>query len=448
MNIKYVVYTAISNNLGDNAQAYAIYQFLLGMNIPEMDIVVVNRNNILQKIEPNAAYIMPCSMSAVNYYDIIEYLLTAGYGDQFIFLPLSIGLIRNAFGDEDHFKKADWLSKKFVQPIGCRDFDSCFMYRKQGYSAYVYGCITSTLPKRPDGQYDKVYFYDIPNSLYQYIPDNIKEGAISLSKRVDMRLDPERLWNLCVERYELLRDTARLVVTMDYHVATPCVAMGIPVIMVDNCANSGFKWSNDTRLPGLNPKIKYYTKDQWKEIDWEPKAESFEDDKAVMLELASTRVRNAASIAILSNKIEKFLEPTKTRFLDICNKNIEHVDIMGMDEFLGDSYLAKLKTNFKYYLYGLSERYIEQKECVILEYIKRRFPYAEFLGFVDSKKTGTYFGKEVLSPNQMIIDDDTYCLVSAYSANEFVKRLFEEKQFDKSHLWEMAEGTLFYIYHL
>ena len=71
MKIKYVIYTAISNNLGDNAQAYALYQLFRRMNIHETDIVVFNRYNILDKIEADTMYILPCSMSAVNYYDII-----------------------------------------------------------------------------------------------------------------------------------------------------------------------------------------------------------------------------------------------------------------------------------------------------------------------------------------------------------------------------------------
>lgn len=447
MKINYVVYTAISNNLGDNVQAYAIQQLLLKMGISSTDIVICSRADILEKISPDTMYIMPCSMSAVNYYDAIEYLSDAGHCDQFIFLPLSVGLIRNTFGDAAHFKKADWLTRKFAQPIGCRDFDSCQMYRDQGFPAYTYGCITCTLPRRHDRQYDAVYLYDVPKSLLCYIPDDLKKRAVSLTKHVDLAMKPERLWELCVERYEQLRDTAKLVVTANYHVATPCAAMGIPVIMVDNCDPNGFKWSNDSRLPGINPKIPYYTKEQWPEIDWRPEPAEFEREKADMIELAALRIRSSAAMLTLTDKIETFLEPTKMRFYDVFKENIGNVDLMGMDEFLG-SYLSKLRSDFQYYLYGLSNRYIEQDECIILSYIERRYPKAKFLGFVDGKKTGTYFGKPVLSPNEMTIDADTYCLVSALSANSYVERLFEKNGFDKAHLWKMHEGILFYIYHV
>lgn len=448
MRIKYIVYTAISNNLGDNAQAYATYQLLLGMDIPREDILICDRDSILEKVEPDTAYIMPCSMSAPNYYDVIGYLSAAGCWEQFVFLPLAIGLIRNTFGDEAHFRKADRWSRRFIQPIGCRDFDSCQMFKDQGYPAYVYGCITNTLPRRPSKRYDAVYLYDVPRDLLPYIPDDIREKAVSLTKRTDASLRPERLWELSVERYETLRDTAALVITTNYHVAVPCAAMGIPVIMVDNCSKGGFRWSNDTRLPGLNPKVPYYTKEQWPQIDWAPEPAEFEEDKAAMIRLAAARIKDAAAVAMLSKRTEEFFEPTKRRFYDTLQKNIGNVGIMGMDEFLGDPFLAKIGPDLRYYLYGLSDRYVEQDECIILEYMEKRFPKAEFLGFVDGKKTGTYFGKPVLSPNEMQIDADTYCLVAAFTANDHVGRLFKERGFDESHLWKMPPEILFYIYHL
>ena len=322
--------------------------------------------------------------------------------------------------------------------------------KKQGYSTYVYGCITSTLPKRDDKKsYDKIYLYDVPKSLYPYIPQKIKDEAEPLTKKIEGTLpQPEKLWDLCIERYERLRDTAKLVVTVNYHVAVPCAAMGIPVIMVDNCGTSGFKWSNDTRLPALNPAVPYYTKDQWENIDWEPQSADSEHLKDIMVELAVSRIQNASTIIKSTYGIAEALEPSRQRFLDICNKNIGNVDIMGLDEFLGDKYLSKLKDNFQFYLYGLSDRYMKQEECILLEYIQRRFPKAEFLGFVDSKKTGIYFGKEVISPEKLEIDENTYCLVAAYTANDFAEQLFESKGLDKTHLWQMPEHVLFYIYHL
>lgn len=449
MKVKYAVYTAISNNLGDNVQAYAIYQLFKYMDIPDTDIVVFNRYNILEKIEAETFYILPCSMAAVNYYDIIEYLTAADKRDQFVFIPLSVGLIRNSYGDEYHFKKVNYLSDQFIQPIGCRDYDSQLMYEKQGYPAYVYGCITSTLPRRNTQiNYDKIYLYDVPKSLRQYLPQDIKNKAVTLSKTVDVTLEPEKLWELCIERYELLRDTAKLVITVNYHVATPCVAMGIPVIMVDNCHKDGFKWSNDTRLPALNPTIPYYTKEQWGQIDWTPRPAEFEEIKDAMIDLAVARIKDAVTVLKVSGKLSDFMEPSRRRFLDICNQNIDKVDVMGLDEFLGGSFLSRIESSFKFYLYGLSDRYIQQEECILLSYIKRRCPEAEFLGFVDGRKTGVYFGKEVLSPDKIEMDDNTYCFVSAYTANDYVAQFFMEHGFDNKHLWLMPQEILFYVYHL
>ena len=450
MQIKYVVYTAISNNLGDNAQAYAIYKIFRKMDISEEDIVIANRNNILNLCRMNAMHIVPCSMSAVNYYDLIEYICDNGVIDRFVFLPLSIGLLRNSYGSPDAIREAQHISDKMMQPIGCRDYDTQEILSKMGYATYMFGCITNTFPKREENNsYQDIYFYDIPNAFMPYIPEVIKSQAKTLTKHIDLHIPPEQLWNKCLERYRLLRDTARLVVTVNYHVATPCAAMGIPVIMVDNCADGGFKWMNDVRLPALNPHIPYYTREQWHEIDWNPQPINYEDIKACMINVVVRRISDASLIIQCKEKLHDFYKPSRERFLDICNQNIGNVDIMGFDEFLGNSYLKRInKDVFRFYLYGISNHYVDKGSCSLLDYVKRRFPKAVFLGFIDGYKEGSFQGKAIVKPSDMRIDEDTYCLVSAYSANDYVEKLFKAKGYDLTHLWKMPEGVLFYIYHL
>ena len=54
----------------------------------------------------------------------------------------------------------DLVQLKSDYPIGCRDVPTRDFLRKLGYNAYFSGCISMTLPKRPDGDYKLVYVID------------------------------------------------------------------------------------------------------------------------------------------------------------------------------------------------------------------------------------------------------------------------------------------------
>lgn len=450
MKIKYANYILRTDNIGDNAQTYALDFIYRQMDIPPEDIVYFDRENVLEIVEDNCHYILPLVTADTLYFDLIEYLEEHHLENRFTFIPLSIGQTRWTFVDEAHLAKFRHIIDQFEMPIGCRDYDSASMYENLGYSTYVNGCITNTLPKRGKGEYDKVYLIDVPPLILQYIPPELMSKAVVLTQVCDLHLTIEQRRKGTAERYELLRDTASLVITCRYHVTTPCFAMGIPVIMVENC-DKNHHWTFDPRFPALNPHIPFYTKEQFSDIRFSPEENSpadFESIKSTMVGLAISRIKHAAYAVQATNQIDAFFVPSKKRFWNTFCANRHKIDCFGFMYYLENQLLSKINGNFSYYLYGLSDRYIAQKECILLDYIKRHYPNAEFLGFVDGKKTGTYFGKEVLTPDKMQIGESTYCLVAAYSANKFVEQLFEKNDFDKSHLWQMPEELLYYIYHL
>jgi hypothetical protein len=447
--IKYAIFTVRSDNIGDNAQAYAVHTLLtMYMSIPDKDIIFFSYGDVLQKIESDVVYVTPLVTADMLCHNFIDYLSSKGLCGQFIFIPLSLGQTRWTFVDEKRLGKFKHIINKFVAPIGCRDYDSASMYKNLGYEAYVNGCVTNTLPKRENKNQDKIYIINAPKSLYDYIPQDIKNKAIILTQTIDVGIDTETQYQLCVERYELLRDTASLVITHRYHVATPCAAMGIPVIMIEN-DDPNHHWTFDPRFPAMNPNIPFYTKEQWKDIDWDPKPAQFEDVKQTMIDLAISRIKNVVEIHNATARLNDFFSPNKRRFYDVFEKNKHKIDCFGFSFYLDNAFLSKIESNnFNFYLFGLSNRYIEADECLILDYVRKHYPQANFLGFADSFKKGNYFGKGVVHPNEMKMDANTYCLVTAYTANEHAGKLFEEKGFDKSHLWKMPEQALFFVYHL
>ena len=452
MKINFANYITISDNIGDNAQAYAVDQIYEKMGIPQTDIVHFHWFNVREVIQKDQHYILPMVIADPTYFDLIEYLMELGVDQHFSFVPIALGLTRFTFRNEEDLSKFRHVINRYEMPIGCRDYDSAELYQNLGYSVYVNGCITNTLPLRDDRGdnklRDKVYIIDVPGAAKEYIPKELYDEAVFLSQRIDSSTSGEQIYQLTKERYELLRDTARLVITSRYHIATPCCAMGIPVIMLENCGENP-NWTFDPRLPAINPNIHFYTKENWKDIDWDPVPADFEDKKNEMRELIISRIKNAACIAAMKNEIDLFYAPSKERFHETFLKNRSKLDRMVFNSYLDDPFLSRIKGSFRYYLYGLSDRYVKEGRCILIEYIQRYYPQAEFLGFVDGKKTGRFMDKDILSPAQIEMDEQTYCLVSAYTANGYVAKLFDEKGWDRTHLWLMPRGVLlFFIYRL
>lgn len=170
------------------------------------------------------------------------------YSGEKIVLPMNSWNLYRGPSDAVRFKQSKDIDYRFVgyhlegnltsfvknvqlysdYPIGCRDVPTRDFLRSIGYNAYFSGCISMTFPKRKDGDYKLVYVID----------DDAKKG-LPFCDPTDLRLltsiclPGDGNWDLAEKmarkRIELLRDTAKLVITSRLHVYLPCVAMGIPV---------------------------------------------------------------------------------------------------------------------------------------------------------------------------------------------------------------------------
>lgn len=170
------------------------------------------------------------------------------YSGEKIVLPMNSWNLYRGPDDAVRFKQSKDIDYRFVgyhlegnltsfaknvrlysdYPIGCRDVPTRDFLRSIGYNAYFSGCISMTFPKRKEGDYKLVYVID----------DDAKKG-LPFCDPTDLRLltsiclPGDGNWDLAEKmakkRIELLRDTAKLVITSRLHVYLPCVAMGIPV---------------------------------------------------------------------------------------------------------------------------------------------------------------------------------------------------------------------------
>lgn len=170
--------------------------------------------------------------------------------------------------------------------IGCRDLFTLEFCKKMGFNAYLSRCLTLTLDKREkkEGQ-DKVFLVNIDEDLLQFIPENLRKNAEFINqKSIKIENEPSycqkhffQKTKALLERY---KNEAGLIITTGLHIASPCTAMGIPVVLI--AENEEQKQRFGT-LDGIIP---IYTKEQLsqKTVNFTPTVPDIEDLKEAMLE--------------------------------------------------------------------------------------------------------------------------------------------------------------------
>ena len=147
-----------------------------------------------------------------------------------------------------HLSQPEKISEKTIaylkkhEPIGCRDFDTRDFLRSKGVQAYFSGCLTLTLgctyalPKHLNRE-KKIYYVDWSPASDPRIFKRIKK-TLSLYKECDSLSLTHEYHSSDVfsleEAESLIKLYARasLVITTRIHVALPCLAMGVPTILV------------------------------------------------------------------------------------------------------------------------------------------------------------------------------------------------------------------------
>lgn len=141
---------------------------------------------------------------------------------------------------------ADYL--KAYGPVGCRDTFTLNKLKEIGVDAYFSGCITLTLPKmaivKPEKEYIcAVDIQKIPGAV-EKLREIVKDTGIEvkvITHNKDRRA-PELSWNEARKSTEsllTLYQNAKCVVTTRLHCALPCLAMEVPVLLVNNCSDAG-----------------------------------------------------------------------------------------------------------------------------------------------------------------------------------------------------------------
>ena len=296
------------------------------------------------------------------------------------------------------------------QPIGCRDEFTMNNMRKHNILAYLSGCVTATLPKRKkEPKNSKIFFVDVPEKIIPFIPDALKANAEFTSHLIPVNKIPideaeaKRLDNVAAARFERYKNEATLVVTSRLHCAAPCMAMGIPVIVVVNNCGDTFGW--------LDKFLHIYTPDEFNKIDWQPKAVEYEKHKENLINMFTSEITRVYESNKKIYEISSFYENREK-----SNYNNMYTDILT-------NLRKEIGPKLKLAVWGATSN-----ASILLRNIEKVFDDYEIVSIIDEYVSGEF--QDMPIERSACINghnDDVIYFIVAEAAREYAIKIFKEK---------------------
>lgn len=394
-------------NLGDPIQTYAMEYIYKTMNVLADEVVNISRYHAA---EYNGEYVV----LPFNCFNMISNQADHKYKT----LPLSPKIIPVFISFHLHSRHIDKRildNLRAYQPIGCRDEETMINLRRHGLVAYLSGCATALLPRRTNvPKVKKTFFVDIPDTLLKYIPKEIKENSEYISHQPSFqRLSNDKY--LTCEEYtsfyehgvsllERYKNEATLVVTSRLHAASPCMAMGIPVILVANDFDGRFSW--------IDKYLELYTPNKFEQIDWNPKPIEYEIEKKQLLNM-------------FTHRIKKVYEDNK----DIYEVSGYYESRNSADynkEIINFFYRMNISNsdNIRYALWGITD-----KTLTIKNVISDFFPNWILSTIIDESINGEFEGIKIEKSTDIAFHDkDIVYLIIPKAAHKYAADILEKQK--------------------
>lgn len=382
-------------NFGDHLQNIIIKDLYQKMGISEEDIYVLNFNEI--STYDGEYLILPINQA-------ISHGLNSFISSKII--PVFLGISRDITAITPEEER--YLNQ--YAPIGCRD-EAIFSYlKKKNIECYLNGCLTVTLERRKKiPQNGKVVIIEAPIYAIETMPTELKDNAIYLENTAfgtyDEILCSNTAEKFVRDRYIYLKENASLVVTSRMHIASPCIGMGIPVVLVRNSIDYRFSW--------IDKYIPIYTPADAGKIDWNPGTINLEGIKHQILSNAANCIKSTYERYRDKLSISEFYENRKKVVYDLPHFSDSVIDFVTKK-------WSKNET-WSYAIWGqndASER--------LYQYLKENYPLAQYVAFYDSYKKITYHGRKAQHPSTIDASENIFIFVTGYTATDAAKELFEK----------------------
>ena len=214
-------------NVGDYIQSIAALQFLDDAQYVDRDVMDITEGNII--------------MNGWHWHKSPQLSMSIN--------PLITSFHINSTSLKMLDEHVDFFKKH--EPIGCRDAFTVRQMRNRGIEAFFIGCLTMTLGLS--------WKHNPQKGLFVCNDINHLHGWKDAEKYFDQLVNPLRITSNMLgmdhpERFETAKhfldilSRAECVVTSRLHTLLPCLAMGTPVVFVDQFEN---RESDQCRLEGL-----------------------------------------------------------------------------------------------------------------------------------------------------------------------------------------------------
>lgn len=389
-------------NVGDYIQILAIENLYKRMKLDEHEIVRIRMQEL--RSYQGEKLLLPINLIV--------------YGDNFFSgsdMTISDDIVPVFLGVRFFHYYFSETTKQYLTrfgPVGCRDESVLERMRELGIPAYLAGCTTITFPRR-EGRVEngKVYLVDIPEELRSYIPQTILANSVEETSVYRMSkkqlLQGKTMRQFVEDKYEEYYNNASLIITSRLHVASPCLAAGIPVILARNSVSDRFAW--------LDKFIKIYSASEFAKIDWNPSIPDMEREKEKIIE---------TQISIIENQYQRYaaMEMLHQLYSNRKRCNYESSLLMTIDPII--EYVNKhwnKEQECKYAIWGWSV-FAEE----IVKYIKQHYPKARLVTIFDSYRTFEKYGVKAELPEGLSNNGDYVTFITsdavAYFAEEYFKQ--------------------------
>lgn len=203
--------------------------------------------------------------------------------------------------------------------IGCRDLITKNFLQSININSYLSRCLTLTFKKdyELNSKKNTIFLVDIPSTHFSIIQNTINK----VFPNCTIKILSQKNWNFSTYNdgmedsnslLDLYKNEARLIITTALHCASPCIAMGIPTLFIQDLGYMKDIPNRSTSLYNIYPNISIKDLDK---IDLENiKAPEFEDLKKLMITNLELTIQDSLHNPIdqiklkeIRNNIESFI---------------------------------------------------------------------------------------------------------------------------------------------
>lgn len=258
-------------NLGDYVQTIATQNAILNIDAAA-DFTVWSRDSLSQYQGEPKTVVMQGWFAHKNHF-IPSSCLT----------PIYIGMhlckhAKKYIGYMQHYNQEYWQKNE----VGCRDEGTLKFFQQYNIPSYFSRCFTLTLPKRTTTpENPQVFAVNLDDDIFDLLPTDIRTKAIRINQRAIIKqLSYQEGYKQTEELLNQYKKQAGLVITSALHCASPCIAMGIPTVIIYKTAE------HLTRFNALKNIIPLSSADDLKnnQINWQTTAPDIEELKQLMLQ--------------------------------------------------------------------------------------------------------------------------------------------------------------------